>query len=231
MMRIHSYLTFAGNEKRSRNIASGSIFDVKSGFGVHFFRKLNESCAFCRTNELFTFSYELESTKLDLFNGINNTDVYFIFVQKLSSQSKETMPVAATDALPSSRVAPVNACPVLRPRWCPAHSPRRHLRWRYPLRPFGCAWSLMSTIASPYRVQDCCFPLIAQRQLSPLFSGLSQCPRLYQFRGSIARPAPLIPPASYSRYRFCTWGVLPACWLGFSWVGLAALCCSPTGQH
>ena len=77
-------LTFAGNEKRSRNIASGSIFDVKSGFGVHFFRKLNESCAFCRTNELFTFSYELESTKLDLFNGINNTDVYFIFVQKLS---------------------------------------------------------------------------------------------------------------------------------------------------
>jgi hypothetical protein len=134
-------------------------------------------------------------------------------------------------ALPSSRVIPVSTCPVLRPRWCPAHSPRRYLRWRYPLRSFGCAWSLMSTIASPYRVQDCCLPLFAQRRLSPLFSSLSLCPRLYPFRGSIARPVPLIPPASYSRYRFCTWGSLPACWLDFSWVGLAALCCSPTGQH
>src|SRR5207249_7143802 len=38
-------------------------------------------------------------------------------------------------ALPSSRVPPMNACPALRPRWCPAHS--------------------------PYSTQDCCLPPLA----------------------------------------------------------------------
>jgi hypothetical protein len=42
-------------------------------------------------------------------------------------------------ALPSSRVVPVNTCPVLRPRWCPA--------------------------GSPYRLQVCCLPLFRQRRL------------------------------------------------------------------
>src|SRR5262249_54739737 len=28
-------------------------------------------------------------------------------------------------ALPSSRVTPLDTCPALRPRWCPAHSPKR----------------------------------------------------------------------------------------------------------
>ena len=43
-------------------------------------------------------------------------------------------------ALPSSRVTPLGTCPVLRPRWCPVHS--------------------------PFRVQDCCLPLHAKRRLS-----------------------------------------------------------------
>jgi hypothetical protein len=43
-------------------------------------------------------------------------------------------------ALPSSRVTPVKTCPVLRPRWCPSHSPKR--------------------------VWDCCLP-VSGRRLSP----------------------------------------------------------------
>jgi hypothetical protein len=45
-------------------------------------------------------------------------------------------------ALPSSRVTPLKACPALRPRWCPQHS--------------------------PYRVQDCCLPRLATCRLFPL---------------------------------------------------------------
>jgi hypothetical protein len=44
-------------------------------------------------------------------------------------------------ALPSSRVTPVKTCPVLRPRWCPSHSPKR--------------------------VWDCCLPVSGYRRLSP----------------------------------------------------------------
>ena len=43
-------------------------------------------------------------------------------------------------ALPSSRVPPLEACPALRPRWCPGHS--------------------------PYRTQDCCLPALANRRLT-----------------------------------------------------------------
>jgi hypothetical protein len=43
-------------------------------------------------------------------------------------------------ALPRSRVTPLNACPALSPRWCPAHS--------------------------PWRIQDCCLPVTAHRRLS-----------------------------------------------------------------
>ena len=42
-------------------------------------------------------------------------------------------------ALPSSRVPPLKTCPALRPRWCPAHSPKR--------------------------TQDCCLPVRAHRRL------------------------------------------------------------------
>jgi len=44
-------------------------------------------------------------------------------------------------ALPSSRATPMDACPALRPRWCPAHSPSR--------------------------TQDCCLPATGNRRLSP----------------------------------------------------------------
>jgi hypothetical protein len=44
-------------------------------------------------------------------------------------------------ALPRSRVTPVEACPALRPRWCPVYS--------------------------PYRIQDCCLPVTAHRRLLP----------------------------------------------------------------
>jgi hypothetical protein len=43
-------------------------------------------------------------------------------------------------ALPSSRATPMNACPALRPRWCPDHS--------------------------PLRLQDCCLPATGNRRLS-----------------------------------------------------------------
>src|SRR5262245_4729743 len=46
-------------------------------------------------------------------------------------------------ALPSSRVTPMATCPALRPRWCP--------------------------VPSPYRVQDCCLPALANRRLSPQY--------------------------------------------------------------
>jgi hypothetical protein len=44
-------------------------------------------------------------------------------------------------ALPSSRATPMNACPALRPRWCPDRS--------------------------PLRLQDCCLPATGNRRLSP----------------------------------------------------------------
>ena len=46
-------------------------------------------------------------------------------------------------ALPSSRATPVNACPALRPRWCPAYSPSR--------------------------TQDCCLPATGNRRRSSLY--------------------------------------------------------------
>jgi len=49
-------------------------------------------------------------------------------------------------------------------------------------------------------------------------------PRLYKFRGSITRPALLLPLASDFRYRIYPQGSLPTCWLDFGRVGL-----SPTG--
>ena len=51
-------------------------------------------------------------------------------------------------ALPRSRVPPVKTCPALRPRWCPAHSPKR--------------------------TQDCCLPATGNRRLPTTlpFSGL-----------------------------------------------------------
>ena len=64
-------------------------------------------------------------------------------------------------ALPSSRVPPVKTCPALRPRWCPAHSPRR--------------------------TQDCCLPATENRQLTTTLSisGLHHAACLLATPGSV----------------------------------------------
>ena len=100
-------------------------------------------------------------------------------------------------ALPSSRVTPVKTCPVLRPRWCPSHSPKR--------------------------VWDCCLPVSGYRRLSPPYhpEGYPAVHHYTHFGGSITRPASSLPPAPYSHCWACTWSSLLTCWLGVSQVGLA----------
>ena len=105
-------------------------------------------------------------------------------------------------ALPSSRVTPINACPALRPRWYPDHSPCRN--------------------------QDYSLPTHQNRRLSPAERDYPFGPPLYIFRGSITQPASLIHLASDFRYRFCPQVSLLPCWLGFGQVGLE-LSLSPTG--
>jgi hypothetical protein len=64
-------------------------------------------------------------------------------------------------ALPSSRVPPVKPCPALRPRWCPAHSPKR--------------------------TQDCCLPATEHRRLTTTLSisGLHHAACLLATPGSV----------------------------------------------
>jgi hypothetical protein len=64
-------------------------------------------------------------------------------------------------ALPSSRVPPLKTCPALRPRWCPAHSPKR--------------------------TQDCCLPATENRRLTTTLSisGLHHAACLLATPGSI----------------------------------------------
>lgn len=45
------------------------------------------------------------------------------------------------------------------------------------------------------------------------------------FRGSISRPAFLLPPAPDLPYGLCLWGSLQSCWLDFGLVGLGS--CKP----
>jgi hypothetical protein len=98
-------------------------------------------------------------------------------------------------ALPSSQATPMNACPALRPRWCP-----------------GCL---------PWRPQDCCLPATGNRRLSAqsllrtillsttlLFSGLQHAACL------LATPGSIHPLAGMHA------GSLLTCWLGFAQVGL-----------
>jgi len=72
----------------------------------------------------------------------------FVSTPRLLTTAKEPADCSQSDALPGSRTTPVDACPVLRPRWCPSHS--------------------------PYRALDCCLPVAAHRRLSLHFrEGLS----------------------------------------------------------
>ena len=63
--------------------------------------------------------------------------------------------------LPSSRVPLVKTCPALRPRWCPAHSPKR--------------------------TQDCCLPATENRRLTTTLSisGLHHAAYLLATPGSV----------------------------------------------
>ena len=98
-------------------------------------------------------------------------------------------------AIPSSQVTPMCTCPGLRPR-----AVSRILA--------HCA----SRTAAFHRLQGVGF--------HPAAAGLSQCPRLYIFRGSITRPAHLLRLASDSRYRAYPQTSLLTCSLGSSQVGL-----------
>ena len=86
---------------------------------------------------------------------------------------------------------------------------------------------------SPWRTQDCCLPLVPQRQLSfaRCRPGYPCGPRLYTFRGSITRPEVLLPPAPYSPHGACTRSSLLSCWLGVAQMGLEPPGRSPPGEH
>jgi hypothetical protein len=109
-------------------------------------------------------------------------------------------------ALPRSRVTPLNACPALRPRWCPQHSPSR--------------------------VQDCGLPAHASRRLSPRSRGgisLRTTTRpisgLHHAACFLATPG-FVPPITGTHA-----GSLLTGWLGVSQVGLEPLRLSPTGSQ
>ena len=106
--------------------------------------------------------------------------------------------------LPSSRVTPVNTCPDLRPRWCPAHL--------------------------PYRVQDCCFPTGANASaFTSIPMRLIPMTTIIHISGLNTEPASLPPPASDSPYGVYLRIWLLTCWLCFSQVGLDSRRISPTG--
>ena len=110
------------------------------------------------------------------------------------------------EALPSSRITPLNTCPALRPRWCPARS--------------------------PWRGQDCCLPTALHTVgFGSGCPDLSCCPPLYIFRSSMTRPvfspSPLLrtpPLGDRPSVRLPTW------WLAFGRVGLEAFASHPLGN-
>jgi hypothetical protein len=95
--------------------------------------------------------------------------------------------------LPRSRVPPLKTCPALRPRWCP--------------------------VPSPYRVQDYCLPVRANRRLPTTLpmSGLHHAACLLATPGSV----PLLAETHA--------GSLLTCWRGFGQVGLEPYGLAPTG--
>jgi hypothetical protein len=76
--------------------------------------------------------------------------------------------------------------------------PRKHMpRSQTPVVSYALAISCPGLLPSGHCTPSA-FPLLLR------LKRLSFRPRLYTFRGSITRPAPLFPSASYSRYRVCT---------------------------
>ena len=80
-------------------------------------------------------------------------------------------------ALPSFRVPPVKTCPALRPRWYPGHS--------------------------PYRIQDCCLPALANRRLSSLYH-CERYPTVHNYTHFGAPSRGL--PSRYPRLRTAPYG-------------------------
>ena len=75
--------------------------------------------------------------------------------------------------------------------------PRKHMpRSQTPVVSYTLALSCLGLLPSG-RCTPSAFPL-------RFFREVILCPQLYTFRGSITRPVPLFPSASYSRYRVCT---------------------------
>jgi hypothetical protein len=104
-------------------------------------------------------------------------------------------------ALPSSRVPPLEACPALRPRWCPGHSPSR--------------------------ARDCCLPALAHRRLSPPYR-LRDIPlsTTIHFSGLHHAACLLAPPGFVRPLTGRHAGSLLTCWLDVRQMGL-----EPQGSH
>ena len=98
--------------------------------------------------------------------------------------------------LPSPQATPMNACPGLRPRWCPGHI----------------ANSVPRTAAFR-RMHSVGFPPLIHREIILLTTTKS-------ISGLNTQPAPSIHPASYSHCWVCTWTSLLIRRLHFDQVGL-----------
>ena len=97
-------------------------------------------------------------------------------------------------ALPSSQVTPMDACPGLRLRWCPANSPKR--------------------------CQDCCLPPACRASAFSHTSGIILMTTTIHFSELNTQPASLIHPASDSPRRVCPRISLLVWWLTINQVGL-----------
>ena len=98
------------------------------------------------------------------------------------------------EVLPSSRITPLNACPDLRPRWCPA--------------------------CLPCRRQDCCLPDTGSRRLSVRLPGPIHCPSHTFFGAQFRGLRPRLPSASHTVSRRSHFGSATDRWLAFGRVGL-----------
>ena len=96
-----------------------------------------------------------------------------------------------------------------------------------PVQVRGRLWSKTSVVSFMFAISHIGLLPSAQCKASA-FSGTqhTECRIILMtttihFSGLNTEPAPLFHPASYSRYRVCTWISLPTCWLNFSQVGLS----------
>jgi len=97
------------------------------------------------------FAWSLASRYLACFRGVRGVPHGLATWWKLPGHARafgRPVPLSGNVArrqvvLPRSHVTPMHACPALRPRWCPPHS--------------------------PYCAQDCCLPATGHRRRSPRY--------------------------------------------------------------